>query len=178
METGGAVEVVGPPWLVRIGRLKVMQMTDAHARRPVLAARGRRCGARRPVPVASAEYSAARAERPRSRVQANAELTRHGLTPVLIPTPGTAPDSQALAAASTATVAAMSNRSALTNEPQYARRRLASSLVGRVAGPDLSLPTGFQFRSASSADPSGGPGLPALTEPAGYREPDQRPDDY
>ena len=34
-------------------------------------------------------------------VQANAELTRRGLTPVLIPQPGTAPDSQVLAATST-----------------------------------------------------------------------------
>jgi hypothetical protein len=39
-------------------------------------------------------------------VQANAELTRRGLTPVLIPTPGRAPDSQVLAAASLAQVAA------------------------------------------------------------------------
>jgi hypothetical protein len=39
-------------------------------------------------------------------VQANAELTRRGLTPVLIPAPGNAPDSQVLAAASLAQVAA------------------------------------------------------------------------
>jgi hypothetical protein len=39
-------------------------------------------------------------------VAANAELARRGLTPVLIPKPGTAPDSQVLVAASTAQVAA------------------------------------------------------------------------
>jgi hypothetical protein len=39
-------------------------------------------------------------------VQANAELTRRGLATVPIPTPGTAPDSQVFAAASTAQIAA------------------------------------------------------------------------
>ena len=45
-------------------------------------------------------------------VQANAELTRRGLATVPIPTPGTAPDSQVFAAASTAQIAGEDRESA------------------------------------------------------------------
>jgi hypothetical protein len=62
--------------------------------------------------------------------EANAELTRRGLATVPIPTPGTAPDSQVLAAASTAQVAAkIASESIVVPTPAQIRAEVASQLA-------------------------------------------------
>jgi hypothetical protein len=63
-------------------------------------------------------------------VQANAELARRGLATVPIPTPGTAPDSQVLAAASTAQVAAkIASESIAVPTPAQIREEIAAQLA-------------------------------------------------
>lgn len=63
-------------------------------------------------------------------VQANAELTRRGLATVPIPTPGTAPDSQVLAAASTAQVAAkIAAETIVVPTPAQIRQEIAAQLA-------------------------------------------------
>jgi hypothetical protein len=63
-------------------------------------------------------------------VQANAELTRRGLATVAIPTPGTAPDSQVLAAASTAQVAAkIAAETIVVPTPAQIREEIAAQLA-------------------------------------------------
>jgi hypothetical protein len=63
-------------------------------------------------------------------VQANAELTRRGLATVPIPTPGTAPDSQVLAAASTAQVAAkIAAETIVVPTPAQIREEIAAQLA-------------------------------------------------
>lgn len=63
-------------------------------------------------------------------VQANEELTRRGLATVPIPTPGTAPDSQVLAAASTAQVAAkIAAESIVVPTPAQIRAEVAAQLA-------------------------------------------------
>jgi hypothetical protein len=62
--------------------------------------------------------------------QANAELTRRGLTTVPIPTPGTAPDSQVLAAAATAQVAAkIAAETIVVPTPAQIRTEIAAQLA-------------------------------------------------
>ncbi len=63
-------------------------------------------------------------------VQANEELARRGLATVPIPTPGTAPDSQVLAAASTAQVAAkIAAESIVVPTPAQIRAEVAAQLA-------------------------------------------------
>ena len=63
-------------------------------------------------------------------VQANDELARRGLATVPIPTPGTAPDSQVLAAASTAQVAAkIAAESIVVPTPAQIRAEVAAQLA-------------------------------------------------
>jgi hypothetical protein len=63
-------------------------------------------------------------------VQANAELSRRGLATVPIPTPGTAPDSQVLAAASTAQVAAkIAAETIVVPTPAQIREEIAAQLA-------------------------------------------------
>lgn len=63
-------------------------------------------------------------------VAANTELARRGLTPVLIPKPGTAPDSQVLLAASTAQVAAkIASQSVVAPTPAQIQAEVAAALV-------------------------------------------------
>ncbi len=63
-------------------------------------------------------------------IQANAELTRRGLATVPIPTPGTAPDSQVLAAASTAQVAAkIAAETIVVPTPAQIREEIAAQLA-------------------------------------------------
>jgi hypothetical protein len=63
-------------------------------------------------------------------VQANAELARRGLAMVPIPAPGTAPDSQVLAAASTAQIAAkIATESIVVPTPAQIRVEIAAQLA-------------------------------------------------
>lgn len=63
-------------------------------------------------------------------VAANAELTRRGLATVPIPTPGTAPNSQVLAAASTAQVAAkIASEFVVVPTPAQIRAEIATQLA-------------------------------------------------
>ena len=63
-------------------------------------------------------------------VQANAELARRGLAMVPIPAPGTAPDSQVLAAASTAQIAAkIATESIVVPTPAQIRAEIAAQLA-------------------------------------------------
>ncbi len=63
-------------------------------------------------------------------IQANAELTRRGLATVPIPAPGTAPDSQVLAAASTAQVAAkIAAQTIVVPTPAQIREEITAQLA-------------------------------------------------
>jgi hypothetical protein len=63
-------------------------------------------------------------------VAANAKLARRGLTPVLIPKPGNAPDSQVLLAASTAQIAAkIASQSVAAPTPAQIQAEVAAALV-------------------------------------------------
>jgi hypothetical protein len=83
-------------------------------------------------------------------VQANAELTRRGLTPVLIPTPGSAPDSQVLVAASLAQVAA-SIASESPAVPTVAHIRAEVALALAKLPPPPVGPTAQQLTEAVQA---------------------------
>lgn len=120
-------------------------------------------------------------------VQANAELTRRGLTPVLIPTPGSAPDSQVLAAASLAQVAA-SIASQSPAVPTAAQIQTTIALALAKLPPPPVGPTAQQLTQAVQAyiaanaeglrEARGEPGAPGQglpgTPPVGWtvREPD------
>ncbi|MGH3694828.1 MAG: hypothetical protein ACRDRX_12720 [Pseudonocardiaceae bacterium] len=74
-------------------------------------------------------------------VQANAELSRRGLATVPIPAPGTAPDSQVLAAASTAQVAAkIAAESIVVPTPAQIQAEIAAQLAKLPPPPVGSAP--------------------------------------
>lgn len=74
-------------------------------------------------------------------VQANDELARRGLATVPIPTPGTAPDSQVLAAASTAQVAAkIAAESIAVPTPAQIRAEVAAQLAKLPPPPEGPAP--------------------------------------
>jgi hypothetical protein len=81
---------------------------------------------------------------------ANAELSSRGLATVPIPTPGTAPDSQVLAAASTAQVAAkIASESIVVPTPRQIRTEIAAQLA-KLPPPPLG-PTPQQLDGAVHA---------------------------
>jgi hypothetical protein len=104
MDTGGTMEAVGPPWLmitsllIGVPLVLLANQLSQHANADAVRAAQFQSQAQNIQQLAQSAHDLG--------VQANAELTCRGLTPVVIHTPGTAPDSQVLAAASTAQVAA------------------------------------------------------------------------
>ncbi|HET9118101.1 MAG TPA: hypothetical protein VFN75_08535 [Pseudonocardiaceae bacterium] len=113
-------------------------------------------------------------------VQANAELARRGLATVPIPTPGTAPDSQVLAAASTAQVAAkIAAESIAVPTPAQIRQEIAAQLAKLPPPPvgpapqqlDEAVQAYLAANSESLRGPRGeqgepGKSPPCLAEPA------------
>ncbi len=109
-------------------------------------------------------------------VKANAELASRGLATIPIPAPGAAPDSQVLAAASTAQVAAkIVSESVVTPIPEQIRAEIAAQLA-KMPPPPVG-PTSQQLNEAVQAyvaanaeslrGPQGEPGKspPCLAEP-------------
>ncbi|MGB6164429.1 MAG: hypothetical protein WCF33_16370 [Pseudonocardiaceae bacterium] len=102
-------------------------------------------------------------------VQANAELTRRGLTPVPIPTLGTAPDSQVLTASSAAQVAAkIARESSVQRTPAQIQADIAAALAKLPPPPvgpaPQQLAAAVQAYLAANAQglrgPQGDPGAP------------------
>jgi hypothetical protein len=107
-------------------------------------------------------------------VQANAELTRRGLATVPIPTPGTVPDSQVLAAASTAQVAAkIASQSIAAPTPAQIQADVAAALATLPLPPvgpaPQQLTAAVQAYVAANAQglrgPQGDPGAPGKSPP-------------
>ncbi|MGH3865591.1 MAG: hypothetical protein ACRDQ4_05525 [Pseudonocardiaceae bacterium] len=107
-------------------------------------------------------------------VQANAELTRRGLTPVAIPTLGTAPDSQVLAASSAAQVAAkIARESSVERTPTQIQGDIAAALAKLPPPPvgpaPQQLTAAVQAYLAANAQglrgPQGDPGAPGKSAP-------------
>lgn len=113
-------------------------------------------------------------------VQANAELTRRGLAAVPIPTPGTAPDSQVLAAASTAQIAAkIAAESIVVPTTAQIRAEIAAQLaklppppVGPASGQLMDAVQAYvsanldKLRGPQGAKGEPGQSPPCLAEPA------------
>lgn len=102
-------------------------------------------------------------------VQANAELTRRGLTPVPIPTLGAAPDSQVLTASSAAQVAAkIARESSVQRTPAQIQADIAAALAKLPPPPvgpaPQQLAAAVQAYLAANAQglrgPQGDPGAP------------------
>jgi hypothetical protein len=107
-------------------------------------------------------------------VQANAELARRGLATVPIPTPGTAPDSQVLAAASTAQVAAkIASQTSVAPTPAQIQADVAAALAALPPPPvgpaPQQLNAAVQAYLAANAQglrgPQGDPGAPGKSPP-------------
>ncbi|MGH3766502.1 MAG: hypothetical protein ACRDS0_13955 [Pseudonocardiaceae bacterium] len=107
-------------------------------------------------------------------VQANAELTRRGLATVPIPTPGTAPDSQVLAAAATAQVAAkIAAESIVVPTPAQIRAEIAAQLAKLPPPPvgpapqqlDAAVQAYLTANSEKLRGPRGDPGEPGKSPP-------------
>jgi hypothetical protein len=107
-------------------------------------------------------------------VQANAELTRRGLATVPIPTPGAAPDSQVLAASSTAQVAAkIARESSAARTPAQIQADIAAALAKLPPPPvgpaPQQLTAAVQAYLAANAQglrgPQGDPGTPGKSPP-------------
>jgi hypothetical protein len=107
-------------------------------------------------------------------VSANAELTRRGLAPIAIPTPGIAPDSQVLAAAARAEVAAkIARESSAALTPTQIQAEIAAALAKLTPPPvgsaSQQLAAAVQAYLAANAErlrgPQGDPGAPGKSPP-------------